>query len=231
MAKEKDKDTSFYMQLTSKPTDVYELHATTDVTVNYNSKVTNFPVADRKNSADNVVIDPTTITLNGVVTDVKQTSSFLSYGKVVEVFKSFFGDSKEETEDRDKTAEDYINKLVENIEAAEAFDIYLPTVEPILNCIITSFSINKTANYGGDSWVITLTLQKVRQATQTTSAASPAEPYKHLLAGQGGADGNGTGVDDKQAENACKQGGIQICSTGRDDQGPFWIGIDGIKYR
>ena len=222
-----EKIKSFYLQRTDDSSDVYELHATTDISVNYSSSVTSFPVSDRRTASDNVVINPITITLRGVVTDVKQSSSLLSYGKVAEIFS---GEGEAEGV-KEKTSEEYINDLIGHIEGAQLFDVYLPTVEPLEKCIITNFSINKSASYGGDSWMVSLDIQQVREATLTVSAANPAEPYRSLLAGETGANGSGTGVDGEQAENACKQGGNQICSTGRTADGkPYWLGRDGKKY-
>ena len=193
---------NFYLQPVNDPTILYELHATTDIKASFQSTVTTYPIETGSDVSDNVVMSPATVSFTGVLTDVKQSGSFLSL--------SFIKDAITQTlPDVQIPYFDYINELRQRQFAKELFYVYISgdnagEIEDIELAIITDFSINKDTSLG-QSWSVDISLQEVRLASRAQLEAQPAVDYSELTAANTQGSGNTGGVDAAE-DNQIREG-------------------------
>lgn len=198
MAGEKQ-EKRFYIVPVDQEDLIFELSATTDATVSYDSKVTSFPVQDGSDSTDNVVLDPVMISISGIITDVSQSAALLSFSRFLE------------TDDQKTKVKNYISELEVQLNKKQLFTVVLPTINKVETCIVTSFTITKNNKLAGDAWLVSLNLQKVRQAIATTVVSASAEPFLQI---KETAAGNVAELDPDKTEDACDSSltaGLEIC--------------------
>lgn len=166
--------------------ELYELHATSAIKVSYKSKLSDKPSESGGAKVNNLVIDPTTITFTGVLSDVKKGGNL----SVKHLIDSARGD-----EDIYYTIGEYINKLVFYQKAGVRFLVEFSgdtnvenEIEWLENVILTDLTIDKSAKYG-KSWKVNVTLQE--------------EAAISFIAGSGSSESN-EGTQSPDDEQKCK---------------------------
>lgn len=204
---------NFYLQPVNSPTDIYELHATTDIQVTFPSKVTNYPTQTGKVVSDNVVIDPETVSFTGVVTDVKQ-SGFSPISFVTNQFTDDQGTPKKWSE--------YIEDLRRLQKQKETFYVYFSgdndgELADFEHAILTQFDINKDVSLG-NAWGVNVTLQNVRYASAAEIVSEPQGAFQSKLTTTG--DGSGSTSDLTAAE--AEKADPRYFTAGADDYQPVY---------
>jgi len=137
----------------------FEMDATTDMTISYPGRATDFPLEDGESASDHYINENTRITFSGVITDIKSAQ-----GKA---------------NPRVKATDSYINGLKKAKDKKLPFTVfYAEKLEPITNCVFESLEIsqdNKNGTSGPvSSYKINFTAKQIRfgkAATNTTVTA------------------------------------------------------------
>jgi hypothetical protein len=129
----------FYIK--TKAGDVFELTATTDVGFQHRNTNTKFPVESGASITDHSVVENSTFTLSGVITEV------------VNLTKN----------SPQKGIKDYIQGLDALRKSRELFTVFLDNrLSPYKNCLFTDFSGTKGVVEGLGSWRINISIEQVR---------------------------------------------------------------------
>ncbi len=171
---------NFYLQPQSDIMSLYELHATTDISVSFASEVTSYPIEDGSDVTDNVVLSAIEVSFQGILTDVKQEGSLLS----IDTVKNLLTSQKDEAAIKAKA--EYIEDLRRLQKEKEIFLVYFSgdndgELSDLELAILTQFDISKTAEIGS-SWEVSVTLQEIRVATRAQVDAQPSADFSALLA-------------------------------------------------
>ena len=202
---------SFYLQPLSDINSLYELHATTDISVSFGSSVTSYPIEDGADVTDNVVLEPIVVSFQGILTDVSQASSLLSVDQIINRLTS----QKDEAAIKSKV--EYIENLRTLQRDKELFLVYFSgdndgELSDLETAILTGMDINKTAEIGS-SWEVSVEMQEARLASRAVTGAQPLVDY---VIPNENADANCAGVDGDQSDQIEKNLG-----TFTDRQGIF----------
>jgi hypothetical protein len=129
----------FYIK--TKAGDVFELTATTDVGFQHRNTNTKFPVESGASITDHSVVENSTFTLSGVITEV------------VNLTKN----------SPQKGIKDYIQGLDKLRRSRELFTVFLDNrLSPYKNCLFTEFSGQKGVVEGLGSWRINISIEQIR---------------------------------------------------------------------
>ena len=174
----------YYIQPKGELEIFYELNATSDISMTSASSVTSYPIESGANASDNVVIDPRKADLSGILTGVRQAG-----------FRSITNTE----EGHESHPEDYIRGLEQRINNRELFNIYATdSIDPMLNCIITSFKISQDNQTGYTSWKVSLSLQQIRTATRAQIDVVVDADFAELVANKTSSGANSADADGKQ---------------------------------
>lgn len=129
----------FYIK--TKSGDVFELTATTDVGFNHRNTNTRFPVESGASITDHSVIENSTFSLSGVITDVVNLTK----------------DSPQ------KGIKAYIEGLDALRKSKVPFTVFLDNkLKPYTNCLFTEFSGTKGVTEGLSAWRINIGIEQVK---------------------------------------------------------------------
>jgi hypothetical protein len=129
----------FYIK--TKAGDVFELTATTDVGFQHRNTNTKFPVESGASVTDHSVVENSTFTLSGVITEV------------VNLTKN----------SPQKGIKDYIQGLDTLRKSRELFTVFLDNrLSPYKNCLFTDFSGQKGVVEGLGSWRISMSIEQIK---------------------------------------------------------------------
>jgi hypothetical protein len=129
----------FYIK--TKAGDVFELTATTDVGFQHRNTNTKFPVESGASITDHSVVENSTFTLSGVITEV------------VNLTKN----------SPQKGIKDYIQGLDKLRRSRELFTVFLDNrLSPYKHCLFTEFSGQKGVVEGLGSWRINISIEQIR---------------------------------------------------------------------
>lgn len=147
--------------------DVYELSATTDVTVTFSGSPTRFKVEDGSTVTDHYVVDNTTCSFDGVITDIVSLNN----------------------KDSVKTSKEYIEGLRRIQVAKRTFTVFVDNkLQPFDNCLFTQIGIVKTATEGLSGWRVTLAFEQIRIAERASASvikiANVKSDDKNLISGK-----------------------------------------------
>jgi hypothetical protein len=183
---------------------LYELHATTNISIAMTSTLTTYPIESGADVADNIVVKNKKIDLSGIVTDVSQAGTTVS-GSTTDLLTSQAQDGNQI-----RSVEHYIEELKKRIDNKETFTVHFSNVlKPIRNCVITNFTYNKTNTLGGEAWMIKISLSEARFANRARFVAEPALDWQPLLAGLEKSNAAKSGASDKNGAAA----GLQAKSS------------------
>lgn len=163
----------FYIK--TKNNDVYELTATTDVTFSHRNTNTKYPVESGASITDHVIVENSTFTLSGVITEV------------VNLNKS----------SPQKGIREYIEGLDALRKSKQPFTVFLDNkLKPYKNCLFTEFSGSKGVMEGLGSWRLNLSIEQVRFVDKATSSLVQVAPTSE----EAGKNADGTSKDDIDAK-------------------------------
>jgi len=129
----------FYIK--TKAGDVFELTATTDVGFQHRNTNTKFPVESGSSITDHSIVENSTFTLSGVITEI------------VNLTKN----------SPQKGIKDYIQGLDKLRRSRELFTVFLDNrLSPYKNCLFTEFSGQKGVVEGLGSWRINISIEQIR---------------------------------------------------------------------
>jgi hypothetical protein len=129
----------FYIK--TKSGDVFELTATTDVSFNHRNTNTKFPVESGASITDHSVIENSTFSLSGVITEVVNLTK----------------DSPQ------KGIKAYIEGLDALRKSKVPFTVFLDNrLKPYTNCLFTEFSGTKGVAEGVGAWRINIGIEQVK---------------------------------------------------------------------
>lgn len=158
----------FYIK--TKNNDVYELTATTDVTFSHRNTNTKYPVESGASITDHVIVENSTFTLSGVITEV------------VNLNKS----------SPQKGIREYIEGLDTLRKSKQPFTVFLDNkLKPYKNCLFTEFSGSKGVMEGLGSWRLNLSIEQVRFVDKATSSLVQIAPTSEEI----GSNSDGTSKD------------------------------------
>ena len=142
----------FYIK--TKSGDVFELTATTDVAFSHRNTNTRFPVESGSSITDHSVIENSTFSLSGVITEVVNLTK----------------DSPQ------KGIKDYIEGLDKLRKSKELFTVFLDNrLKPYGNCLFTEFSGSKSVVEGLGGWRIQLGIEQVKLVDQAKASLVEVE--------------------------------------------------------
>lgn len=142
----------FYIK--TKSGDVFELTATTDVAFSHRNTNTRFPVESGSSITDHSVIENSTFSLSGVITEVVNLTK----------------DSPQ------KGIKDYIEGLDKLRKSKELFTVFLDNrLKPYSNCLFTEFSGSKSVVEGLGGWRIQLGIEQVKLVDQAKASLVEVE--------------------------------------------------------
>lgn len=111
---------------------ILRLTSTTKVNIREDAKATSHPIEDGSEVTDNVVNSNASISFNGIISDIKSFSPYLTSG-------TSFNDQK--------SVQDYISALRRIKDKKERFTVYFDSRFSGFNdCIITEFSLDTDSN-------------------------------------------------------------------------------------
>lgn len=120
---------------------VFELTATTDVAFSYRGSLTNYPVEDGFANTDHYTVENTTLTMQGVITEVLKLNN----------------------DSPTKGQKDYIEGLRNLQLSKKPFTVFLDDkLKPFKNCLFTSFDISRSQAEGTSGWRISLGIEQIR---------------------------------------------------------------------
>lgn len=167
---------NFYLQPTSNDQLFFELHATTDISVSFPSKVTSYPIETGQEVTDNIVLEPVVISFTGVITDVGR---FSSIGRT--------SGNEAVTNSSNSTLlsiEDYVFYLRKLRDEKEVFSVFFSLknsgIDPIDYAILTGFELTKSSEQGS-SWSVNVELQEVRFANKAEVTAQAASDWQDII--------------------------------------------------
>lgn len=129
----------FYIK--TKSGDVFELTATTDVSFNHRNTNTKFPVESGASITDHSVIENSTFSLSGVITEVVNLTK----------------DSPQ------KGIKAYIEGLDALRKSKVPFTVFLDNrLKPYTNCLFTEFSGSKGVTEGVGAWRINIGIEQIK---------------------------------------------------------------------
>jgi len=151
---------------------IFELSATTDISVAISNSLSQYPIEDGTLLTDHVIESPKIISFSGIVTDVASLS--VNTGSDKQPFR---------TDTQADLVKQYIETLEQKIADRETFSIYFSNIlKPVKNCFITRFSFSKNNTLGGEAWEISLEATRVRQAKRAEFVYVPNVNFRALLA-------------------------------------------------
>ena len=151
-------NTKFY--LIRKDTDEsYELSATTDIRVTQDLVATTRTVESGKEITDNSYIKNKVVTFDGVITNVRNSSNLESTDKFL----------AEIAELRKSSPRVLVDVIADN--------------ETAVDCLITTFDLDKNSTLGLGAWNVTMVMQEVDYTTRArlTEQPEPFEDKKNTL--------------------------------------------------
>jgi len=149
-----------WFKIISEDNAVYQLVATTDVTVEQDSKITSAKVEDKSVVSDNVVALNRNVRYNGIITTIDRLDQpdFKDPATFVEGIRGLMRDRK------------FVTCELDNL------------LTPIPNCQIEKFSISKGKSEGLTSWFVNLSIKEIRlsDAITSTTVAAPAQEVSDI---------------------------------------------------
>lgn len=151
---------------------IFELSATTDISVGISNTLSQYPIEDGSLLTDHVVESPKTVSLSGIITDIVSLS--INEGIDKQPFR---------TDNSQDQVKKFIETLESKIDDRETFSIYFSNIiKPIKDCLITRFSFSKNNTLGGEAWQIQIEATKVRVAKRAEYVYRPDVNWGKLLA-------------------------------------------------
>lgn len=186
---------NFYLQPKSYEKLFFELHATTEISVSFPSKLTSYPIETGQEVTDNIVLEPITVSFSGIITDV---GSFSSIGRNA-------ADDAITNNDNNTllSIEDYIFYLRKLRSEKEVFAVWfserISGIDFIDSAILTTFDLSKTTEIGS-SWNVKIGLTEVRFANKAEVTSEPNADWRDRLATNKEASASTGGVTNPQKE-------------------------------
>jgi hypothetical protein len=121
--------------------DVYELSATTDVSVQYSGTPTRFKVEDGSTITDHYTVENAIASFNGVITDIVSLNNI----------------------DPTKTPKEYLEGLRRLQQAKRPFTVFVDDkLQPFDNCLFTNIGFDKSLSEGLSGWRVSLSFEQIR---------------------------------------------------------------------
>jgi hypothetical protein len=121
--------------------DVYELSATTDVSVQYSGTPTRFKVEDGSTITDHYTVENAIASFNGVITDIISLNNI----------------------DPTKTPKEYLEGLRRLQQAKRPFTVFVDDkLQPFDNCLFTNIGFDKSLSEGLSGWRVSLSFEQIR---------------------------------------------------------------------
>jgi hypothetical protein len=166
----------------------FKLDGTTKISVTESARVTSHPTYDRKTVSDNYIVDNAKASFTGVITDIKTVSSLNKMG-----------------------TSEYLSKLKASIGRRTAFDFkYDLAAEEEDNWFITELTHDQdqiigVAGEGADNkiiqaFTISMSLERITQATAITSDVIVPKAYSDSLAKKDSSSKTTKQFNDKQTD-------------------------------
>lgn len=170
---------------------IYELSATTDITIKKGSKITSYPIQSGRQFVDNIVVDDGSISISGIITDVSFSDA--------STYAASDGSQLKGT--GAELVEKYIEQIKSRIDNREVFTFYFSSVlKPLNDCVITNFTYSKDNTLGNESWKITIDAQPIRFGKRAQYVVEPAVAWESLTAPKKQGSGNKSTVSEKSEE-------------------------------
>lgn len=183
----------FYIK--TKSGDVFELTATTDVAFSHRNTNTRFPVESGSSITDHSIIENSTFSLSGVITEVVNLSK----------------DSPQ------KGIKDYIEGLDRLRKSKELFTVFLDNkLKPYTNCLFTEFSGSKSVVEGLGGWKISLGIEQVKLVDQAKASLVQIDPVEKPSSASDAKDSAKDGTGAKKDEGNKPQISYSIVRAGKD---------------
>jgi hypothetical protein len=172
--------------------DVFELSATTDVTITYTGAPTRFKVEDGSTVSDHYVVDNATCSFDGVITDIVSLNN----------------------PDTVKTSKEYIEGLRRIQLAKRTFTVFADNkLQPFDDCVFTQIGIVKSAMEGLSGWRVSLAFEQIRIAERAEASVVNVNDVqsgdKDLLSGKTDTGTQTTENKDIKKENSFFNGGYK----------------------
>lgn len=167
----------FYIK--TKSGDVFELTATTDVSFNHRNTNTKFPVESGASITDHSVIENSTFSLSGVITEVVNLTK----------------DSPQ------KGIKAYIEGLDALRKSKVPFTVFLDNrLKPYTNCLFTEFSGSKGVTEGVGAWRINIGIEQVKFVDKAQASLVQIEAQDDPSSTANGSDATKDGTGSKKDE-------------------------------
>lgn len=167
----------FYIK--TKSGDVFELTATTDVGFNHRNTNTKFPVESGASITDHSVIENSTFSLAGVITEVVNLTK----------------DSPQ------KGIKAYIEGLDALRKSKVPFTVFLDNrLKPYTNCLFTEFSGSKSVTEGVGAWRISIGIEQVKFVDKAQASLVQIEAQDDPSSTANGSDATKDGTGAKKDE-------------------------------
>lgn len=167
----------FYIK--TKSGDVFELTATTDVSFNHRNTNTKFPVESGASITDHSVIENSTFSLSGIITEVVNLTK----------------DSPQ------KGIKAYIEGLDALRKSKVPFTVFLDNrLKPYTNCLFTEFSGTKGVTEGVGAWRINIGIEQVRFVDKAQASLVQVEARDDPSSTANGSDATKDGTGAKKDE-------------------------------
>lgn len=190
----------FYIK--TKSGDVFELTATTDVGFNHRNTNTKFPVESGASITDHSVIENSTFSLAGVITEVVNLTK----------------DSPQ------KGIKAYIEGLDALRKSKVPFTVFLDNrLKPYTNCLFTEFSGVKGVTEGVGAWRINIGIEQVKFVDKAQASLVEVEAQQDPSSSSDGSDSTKDGTGSKKDEGNKPQleytGGRRLLDWGTEKLG------------
>jgi hypothetical protein len=167
---------------------IYEMDATSEVVANFPGELTNFPIQSGDFVSDHYVNKNTTITFEGVISDIKSPNSLTLDGRGLNRFKS---------------TSDYVNGLLELKQTKKTFTLFCFSIlTPFVNCLFEDLTIrqnNKNGYSNGiNSFAISFKCKQIRFGSQAIITAAPADDVADAFTDKSISTGNTQEIENEE---------------------------------
>lgn len=135
--------------LKDEDAEVFQLTCTTDFKVVYPSEVSSHPVVDRREVTDNYIRKNVTVTVNGLLSEIK----------------NYLMSRNEKPQRSVRESLDFLLRIRDN---GETFTLHLEDqLKPLVDCVFTSLTFNKESSYGS-SYDVTIEIKQILPSKQVS---------------------------------------------------------------
>jgi hypothetical protein len=159
--------------------EVFQLTVTTDFKIDYPSEVSSHPVVDRREVSDNYIRKNITVTVNGMLSNIK--NYLLSANKKPQ-----------------RDVSESLNFLTRLREKGETFTLHLEDqLDPLVDCVFTSLVLNKESSFGS-SYDISIEIKQIIPSKQVSLSL---ERFIQSNNDQSGSKTSGAGAATKELKS------------------------------